>query len=618
MKQPRLQKRYLMIPFLYAAVVLFLFYLHLTDITPFQYRHEALVLSGESSVFRNGSIRTVKSLELELSGLSIAFDRKTRLELETKDGMKHRLGPIGYEALEGGFRVRFRSDIALDFLYRNETLSRLEIKIDAPDPEALERIFLPLEVAPGAELTREEGIPVITYRRHAEEAPFFLVLKEGVTYRPSAGRLEIETAGGPLPELVLEESPDKRGDAFAYWFSRNTEMADQGDYRQARAAYLEKARSGWTTGRFKPGQGVWSLKGGRDQYSEEIVTALLSSSLNSPEYSRILYNVTRASRRYPEGRDLLSAPLLGGILKGYREALGREEPLLKELRVYAEIGNPDLFLNKNLGPLYLKYPDEAWSRHIQALAADVADFTLEQQLGLFSFYQYLRQNLAASGDLFPSLRDFPSRYLLPRIKVLDEGLFVADLQDRLDMKATVRTAALLLTEGAYREDELYSSLCYELMGSLFRLSDSRGYLPRFLLAGDDGLVSDGILPPEGVYPLLPDLEYYPSWHYFQTAGGRSLRVFTAAEALDFEETPDGYLFSGRFPSGSTHYLLFEGVPRLAFVQLFGVSWNPFSRFESYPSGWFQEGAGACFVKIEHKREREKILLIPPREDSDGS
>jgi hypothetical protein len=123
------------------------------------------------------------------------------------------------------------------------------------------------------------------------------------------------------------------------------------------------------------------------------------------------------------------------------------------------------------------------------------------------------------------------------------------------------------------------------------------------------VASQGTLPPERVYPLLVDTDYYPHAVTLSDRLSPGAWIWTAADLPAVSLSPTEYRIRMRFPAGRIHHITVHGVPPFNRLEMFDLRWPSDPQFERYTSGWvYDRDTETLYMKIRHKEDVEEIVI----------
>ncbi len=134
-------------------------------------------------------------------------------------------------------------------------------------------------------------------------------------------------------------------------------------------------------------------------------------------------------------------------------------------------------------------------------------------------------------------------------------------------------------------NQLHRDIGRTLIVAALALADENGFLPRVLLAsGRTVQGQDGSFGLEAVYPLLIDNQAYPHLVSLYDQFGEGSWMWTVSEVSEIERQGSDVRIEVRYPRNRTHFLILQGIPPFAEMQLFGQAWRNDPAFESYAKG----------------------------------
>jgi hypothetical protein len=241
-------------------------------------------------------------------------------------------------------------------------------------------------------------------------------------------------------------------------------------------------------------------------------------------------------------------------------------------------------------------------------------FDIKTAAGMLHFYSETGKQLPERLSQFSSLLSVTETSIMPSIRVIADKLFLVAGDDTADIYLSLKTGLLLRSMPDDEKGRNAPALGRELISSALSLSDDNGFLPMTVFEDPEGgLITEGGIAPEKVYPLLSDNTYYPSEDYFIFESGEKMSVINQADNFNIEKTGYGFKLNFDFPAGQIHTFAVRNMKPFAQMNLLGYIWNADSRFLQYFSGWwYDRGNETLYIKIRHRTENEEILIYTER------
>ncbi|MCL1813297.1 MAG: hypothetical protein FWG29_07230 [Treponema sp.] len=155
------------------------------------------------------------------------------------------------------------------------------------------------------------------------------------------------------------------------------------------------------------------------------------------------------------------------------------------------------------------------------------------------------------------------------------------------------------------EDETRNTLGKTLILSVLSLADRAGAVPRRVRKNFTG--EGEKLDSQRVYRICFAGETYAR----AQAAGRGFWAWTAASSVNGSSDAGRLELNVEFPAGETHYMIIRGIRPFTTLQFNGITYNQDNQFERYDySGWVYSASDqSLLVKIRHRLPTERIIII---------
>jgi hypothetical protein len=352
------------------------------------------------------------------------------------------------------------------------------------------------------------------------------------------------------------------------------------------SAYVDRSYRGWQR-RFNGGSGTWLNRDGTSQFDERILSAYLAEAWRRDEYVAAFNSMRRAADLHPNQVSLLSAPFLGNLREVRQEFLAADEAQSEELLDLVQDRDFDLFLTENLGEFVLYRGTESLREAFLAFVSelDPQNADVYQAIGMLKTALYVDIPTPEIGAALQRLYQVAENPLLSNLVQVDEGFLLETVSGQIDVLASLEAGLALEALAQEVDNSLYRDIGRNLILTVLSLADENGFLPRVLLAsGRTVQGQDGSFGLEAVYPLLTKNSAYPHLVSLYDEFGFGSWLWTVAEVTGVERQGGRVSMQVAYPRNRTHFMLFQGIPPFAGMQLFGQEWRNDPAFESYVKG----------------------------------
>jgi hypothetical protein len=600
----RFRGAFVLIPVVYAGVILLLLFLQFSDGQRFYESTNGLTLEGRMTPTVERESSTVASARLSFRGLAFEFDEDTPLRVRTADGDNAALAPRAYTREENGFRLRFENDASLIFELSGPDGGELRVRPQIPSSlQPARSLTLPVRTTGGASL-QDTTLPGI-YPVRFESATYHLAPPPEARFDGAAGVLEVPIDGATQTvRYVQADTPQQ--DVFTTWFSDDRLAIGDAAYTETVSAFIDEAYRGWTQTRFNGGSGTWDMRSGSPVFSERILTATLAEAWRRNEYTPVFTDMRRAADQHAGMITLLSAPFLGNLREIRAQYLEADRQRTARLLELARAGNPEIFRTPDLAQFAIDRGSTELSTALLEFVGEVDYLEAEmgQVLGMLRNYYLADFPNAETAEVFARFTAAVEARVLPNLfRAQEAGFFLRSGPGRVDVFESILAGRILEAAGAERGDERLVTVGRNLVSSALALSDGDGFVPAVLYVGDDGLEGvEGALGPERFYEILSDNPAYPRQISLAEEIGRGTWMWTVAQIVDIDADTERHRFTIAYPRNRTHYIILQGIPTFTGMELFGQQWRNDPSFESY-------------IKGRHYNPRTDTLMIKYTDNS---
>ena len=580
----RINRTYFIIPVVYAGVILLLLFLQFSGGEVFVERIGPLVLRANIVTDPRNQESSLSKVRVEYEGLAFDFDSNRSVILEDTSGREIRKELVSYETLDNGFGLNFADGAEVRFILVDEESGELHIKPTIQDDgESYEAIRLPFDLSGGAEIEGdgEESVLPISYR----SGRYLLAPPARATIDPE--RRQILLPGNVLNQTVrYSAAAQSAQEPILTLFEDEALRIPDGALAGAVTAYLDQSYRGWQR-RFNGGSGTWLNRDGTSRFDERILAAYLAEAWRRDEYVAAFNSMRRAADLHPNEVSLLSAPFLGNLREVRQEFLAADEAQSAELLELIRARNFDVFLTDNLGEFVLYRGTETLREAFLAFVSelDPQNADVYQAIGMLKTALYVEVPTPEIAETLQRLYEVAENPLLSSLVQVDEGFLLETVSGQVDVLASLEGGLALEALAEVVDNPLYRDIGRNLILTVLSLGDENGFLPRVLLAsGRTVQGQDGSFGLEAVYPLLVDNSAYPHLVSLYDEFGYGSWLWTVAEVTGVRRQGNRVSMQVAYPRNRTHFMIFQGIPPFAGMQLFGQEWRNDPAFESYIKG----------------------------------
>ncbi|MFW5688879.1 MAG: hypothetical protein ACOC1U_04830, partial [Spirochaetota bacterium] len=122
--------------------------------------------------------------------------------------------------------------------------------------------------------------------------------------------------------------------------------------------------------------------------------------------------------------------------------------------------------------------------------------------------------------------------------------------------------------------------------------------------------SDGVVPPEALYPLLAEAPAYPRQVSLYEEVGSGHWVWTIVPVTPVRLTEGEWRFELTYPRLRTFFLTFQGIPEFTRMELFGQTWRNAPDFEIYSKGrHYNDETDTLMIKYYDDSVRREVVVF---------
>lgn len=599
----------LVIPVVYAGIIALLVFLQFSDDQSFSEQFGALTLRGRRALALEDETQPITELLIRYSGLEFAFNSESPVMLDDGDGDARPLSLLGYETLEDGFEVWLENEVRVQFVLTGDDGAELHIRPHLATPlTGNSAITIPYAVIAGAEL-RETAASADVVPVDYDSRTFLLAPPPRAVLEAGALRLPADVLSQTVRYAAM---PEIQEDVVERWFSdREYAISDQA-YEAAVRGYIDRGYRAWRGSRFNPAAGTWDMREGSPQFDERILTATLAEAWRRDQYNQAFAAMRRAADRHPDQIGLKSSAFLGNLREVKFRVQEKDSTLTQELLAALERGDADVFRTHDLASFALHRGSIQLADQLRGFVEqlDHRDLDLFQTVGLL-------YNAHVSDPVTPEVERTFERFdgiladaLFPHIIRTEEGFFLQSVPGQIDMRLSVLAGVVMERKGRRSGDAQLVDVGRNLVISALSLADEEGFLPRVLLAASGAFaVRDGAIGPEELYPFLHDNPAYPRLVSLYEQLGPGAWIWTVADIVQPRATPGEISFTVGAPVNRTHYLIVQGIPPFASMELFGLEWRNDPSFELYNRGrHYNPQTRTLLIKYSDTLPQRRVVL----------
>ena len=607
----RLRGAFVLIPVVYAGVILLLLFLQFSDGQRFYESTDGLTLEGRMTATVERESSTISFVRVSYRGVAFEFSDEASLRLTDGNNDSKVLAPLSYSSTDTGFRIRFEDNATLSFDVSSSDGGELRVRPELPDPlPPAGFISFPVSTDGDAALQRAT-LPGI-YPVRFESRTYHLAPPPQSELDTESDLLRIPAEADTKTVRYLQADTEEQ-DVFTTWFSDDQLWIPAGEYEATVTAFIDDAYVGWSNTRLNDGSGTWDMRSGSPTFSELILTATLAEAWQRDEYTPVFTDMRRAADQHPDQVSLLSAPFLGNLDDIREQYLAADERRTARLLELARERDPELFRTPELAKFAIDRGSEELHQAVFAAAEDIdyLETNMAQAIGMLRNYYLADFPTEESRDSFGRFASIIETRLLPNLyRAGEEGFFLRSGPGRVEVFQSVVAGRILQAAGTERQDRRLVSVGRRLVSSSLALADDDGFLPAVLYVGADGLEGvEGAIGPERVYSLLSSNPAYPAQISLAEEVGPGTWILAATDFTEIDIAPERYRFVVEYPRNRTHYIIMQGFPPFSGMELFGQQWRTDPSFESYIKGrHYERDSETLMIKYTDNSVRGEIIL----------
>jgi hypothetical protein len=588
---------------LYCAVFIALVMIQFSKKGNFTHRAGNMAISGHYGVSADQESPNPNTGEYTLaSGATVSFGG-LEFTLKNRNDLFNDEGLILLD-LDGG-----RRSVAPERLILSGDTARFRL------PEGTEIVFSSLYSGGGPELrisaVFDDGLTGVEIPFKPQRSSVVRNVENGqlsVAYEGSYYHFSGPVHGEKNGRLLLDS-----GISTVSYRARPQRQFNPGDFAIAPAqtvAAFDAALAQWRDLRFSQ----WKLTASSHN-DEDTVIAYTGESIPRGNYRAALASVPSAFRSGSQ-RSYRSSVYIGGMTQAFRSFTTAERDrislvtrlirerspeLLAESHVFAFLSVRRLTSQMNNGLEYIR-------------SIDPDSLTLDMCPGIFEGYTDIRQWRPEAENPFERLIERSLELIAESIQkdvgrdlvfVFSKGSAGSEFNLRLGK------ALRIWAENAGGGDG-WAALGRSLVLSVLSLVDSTGDAPPALIQSGSGEISEdsgGRISAARLYRILNPGNHYPRAALIGS-GASGLWAWTASPSLSAVRNSETLDIQVSFPVNETHYMIVQGVPPFAKLQLYNIDFRSDPQFERYDSsGWvYYPQEQTLILKMKHRERLEHIRI----------
>lgn len=371
---------------------------------------------------------------------------------------------------------------------------------------------------------------------------------------------------------------------------------------ELRAQFIRHAYEDWGEYAYLPADGQWIDREGDARFDEQIMLANLSEALVQDDYTRVFNAMRRAYQQHREQVTIRALPYVGDSFFLVPQFSLMEQQ--REEKLTALLDSDGIFDDPRLlRYLYFRAPQSTSDAF--AMRIDESDYFNLNTDQLLNMLEYLLFDPARNRDL---IREIMTSRIVPRIFVINTGLFMKIEEGTIDFSTTLRTAALFQTFARAVNDEQLLRVADALQYSVLQMADDRSYLPQFASLENDRIaVVRGSINPAEVYQYLSDSAHYDT----QIALDHERRLWLmSAAAVEVEQvTAEQIRLRITAPQEQGFYIVIGNSDRPRTVMIGGTDYGSDTAFQSRIEGWYWfSDHRFLIIKFHRSSDNNQIVI----------
>ncbi len=603
MRQPL--RRYLLISLVYLGVALLLLAL-----AAFARSYSAQMgnarLSGRYSPFPLFRSQRLEELTLSWNGLDLRFSRRSTPRLER------------IESQAGATNIVFEGDTRLRLRAAEASEGSLLITLVVPASGSAGRL-LPVRFTVSGIARLPEGAAALAWERGGRSFSVALPAGSRVDNSRRTIELPLQGAAGSRSISFTEANVASPAGPAASLLSDEKSLPSPEELKAAISRFLDSAYGGWSESRLLASEGLWKMPDGTLGFSEEIGTGLLAESLARGSYANHLAlwsdAVTRQLRSNP-GVPIAfeTSPYTGALREFLSGRQGGEQTEIARIRGRLAKSDATLLSTAGIVSYVLDHGGQSLAQELFAfmVGENLSALDAPSSLGLLEALQDYANEAGDRERCQSRCKEVIEKKILPSLMKTDRGTFLSwgAGGGRVDVRESLRCGSLLVRAGALFDIPMFAAAGRSLVVSALGLAGEAGFLPaRLQLSSSRASSQEGKLGPESVYGYLPAGRRIPREIPLSRQIGPGSWIWTAAEPMSVESSPEETRLVLSFPAGQPHYFVLQGIKPFAELILHDIRWHADPSYARYSDGWeYDAGTKTLYMKLTGRKDAEGIVL----------
>jgi len=605
-------RRYMVVPFVYVAVIFTLLYLQFSGNLTVRRTLGPLQFTGTLEAGEDDIGYSITAARLEFAGLIVELSADSPVIIRVPDGEDEILVPIGYRVEDEYILIELDDASILRFEVLSRETMELQIVPEGSDQWPQDgTLVLPWRFAPGVRLGAESVTGQLVRDIRVNDRYYFFSV-------PARSTIELNTQIVELPldqslrMIRFAEQISRDVDIIATAFSDGQRRITDEFYRGAISQFRDVAYLGWSTTRLNAGSGTWAMRDASPRFSEEVLTAYLAEEWDRGQFVTAFNQMRRAADLHPDQIGRLSAVFLGNLRAVWPAAIAEDERQAEALAARIARDDVSVFHREDLLEFAALRGNEEVFRDALRLASEVSlhDIDVPLAISLAATHVLSSHPTADSRSTTRRFLELFDDVVLPAVRQFDERFFIETGQNEIDPRVSLRAGVALERSGRMEGNQLHVTVGRNLVLSVLQLADSNGFIPRLIFFDESGIQrQEGAFGPEEIYQILIDNPSYPRMVSLYDEVGAGTYIWTLVPFPEIDISPDQWSFTLEYPRNRTHFVLIRGVPRFGTLNLFNLVWRNDPSFELYIKGRHYDAATqTLMIKYTDDSVRGDIII----------
>ena len=332
-----------------------------------------------------------------------------------------------------------------------------------------------------------------------------------------------------------------------------------------------------------------------DNITEQVAVSYIADLAEGGNYNRAIEKIPDNVKKSRQ-RTYLSAPYLNTL----EDMNANLEKVMKDTARKIEDSlssdSLDIFTVRKIADFIYIHPDKDKAVKLlqKVVNTNIESLNLAQISGILQAYadlKALKPEYAAIIE--PVLASYVDS-IAAACKFEGNILTISENDTFLSVIQAVETGISLLRYGSAVGDDTLVKAGYALVNSY--LSESLSFDLRTL---------------SNLYPIVAyDNPYYPHLEKIDESQDGIIWAWTCAKDITGSRNSEEISFSIDFPEGSTHYVIFKGIPQFNTIYIYEMAFRTDPRFETYNSSGYvyKKSTETLLLKSRHKAHFETVRL----------